>query len=631
MRNPPQVVVPHARIQDNDNSSEGTLWRTTRFKPEGNRIEHALLSPAIPSKSDCMPDARTFPRSWQQESDREPQDSNTFDSTESIQDRVVRVQSDLTDIEAFYKVRFSPSRYARLERFFQGELNALDRASFERYHQEGKIDYLLLKNYLRRKLKQLKQDAMKDEKVLSFLGGFFPFKLASLIQARQNVDPTDGKTTATLLTQLMDHIALVKTRITKKQEVVEPAIALRASTTLIELQFHLQEWYFFHAEYDPLFTWWLSDPWPKMEAALADLANTIKTVALGLDPEDTNTIIGEPIGRAGLLEVLESEMIPYSPEELIDIAHKEYTWCETEMAKAAKAMGHANWRTALEAVKNDYVPPGEQPQLVKKLTLEATKYVKKNDLVTIPPVCEETWQTFMMPPAAQKMNPFFLGGTSIIVSYPTSSMSHPDKMMSMRGNNVHFARATVFHEMIPGHHLHMHYLARHRSYRQIFDTPFCIEGWAFYWEMLLWDAESWVKSPEDRIGMLFWRMHRCARIVFSLKYQLGEMSAQECVELLVDWVGHERATAEGEVRRSIMGGYGPLYQAGYMLGGIQLYKLRREVVGNGRQGMGEKEFHDRFLKANMMPVELFRALVMGHKLEKDFKSTWRFYGHEDGD
>lgn len=548
----------------------------------------------------------------------------------SIQDRITRVQCDLIDIESFYKVRFSPSRYSRLEQLFKDELNALDKAPFDAYDQEGKIDYLLLKNHLHRKLQQLEQDAIRDEKVLVFLGSFFPFKLASLIQARQGVEPMDGKATATLLVDLMEHIALVKSRIMKKQEIPEPTTALRAATTLVKLRSQLQEWYSFYAGYDPMFTWWLSDPWPKMEAALADLVNTIKTVTLGLDPEDTDTIIGEPIGRAGLLEALESEMIPYSPEELIAIAHKEYTWCENEMTKAATAMGHTNWRTALEAVKNEYVPPGTQPQLVKKLTLEATEYVKKHDLVTVPPVCEETWQTFMMAPSAQKTNPFFLGGESIIVSYPTSSMSHPDKLMSMRGNNVHFARATVFHEMIPGHHLHMHYLARHRSYRQIFDTPFCIEGWAFYWEMLLWDAESWDKTPQNRIGMLFWRMHRCARIVFSLKYQLGEMSAQECVELLVDWVGHERATAEGEVRRSVMGGYGPLYQAGYMLGGIQLYNLRKEVVRDGRHGLSEKVFHDRFLKANMMPVELFRALVTGQELEEDFKSTWRFYGHEDG-
>jgi uncharacterized protein (DUF885 family) len=268
------------------------------------------------------------------------------------------------------------------------------------------------------------------------------------------------------------------------------------------------------------------------------------------------------------------------------------------MKKAADDLGFQDWRDALEHVKNQYVEPGKQPQLVRDLTKEAATYVRKYDRVTVPALCEETIQTFMMSPKAQKMNPFFLGGDEIIVSYPTSTMSHKQKLMSLRGNNIHFARATVFHEMIPGHHLHMHYMVRHRSYRQIFQTPFCIEGWAFYWEMVLWDSPSWHKTPENRIGMLFWRMHRCARIIFSLKYHLGEMSAEECVQFLVDWVGHERATAEGEVRRSVMGEYGPLYQAGYMLGGLQIYALRQELVEKGR--WLEKDFHDYFLKVCCM-------------------------------
>ena len=28
-------------------------------------------------------------------------------------------------------------------------------------------------------------------------------------------------------------------------------------------------------------------------------------------------------------------------------------------------------------------------------------------------------------------------------------------------------------------------------------------------------------APEDRVGMLFWRMHRAARILFSLNFHLG--------------------------------------------------------------------------------------------------------------
>lgn len=272
-------------------------------------------------------------------------------------------------------------------------------------------------------------------------------------------------------------------------------------------------------------------------------------------------------------------------------------------------------------VKNLYVAPGQQTTLVRDLAREAIEYVKEHDLITVPKICEENWRMFMMAPARQKVNPFFLGGKSIIVSYPDDSMDHDEKMMSMRGNNIHFSRSTVFHELIPGHHLQFHYMARYRTYQKLFETPFWIEGWSLYWEMILWDR-GFAVSPQNRIGMLFWRMHRCARIIFSVRFHLGELTPQECTELLVNMVGHERATAEGEVRRSFNGDYTPLYQAGYMLGALQLYSLRREVL---KGGTTEKEFHDTVMKENNMPIEMLRALILEQKLDPDFKTSWKFY------
>jgi uncharacterized protein (DUF885 family) len=153
-------------------------------------------------------------------------------------------------------------------------------------------------------------------------------------------------------------------------------------------------------------------------------------------------------------------------------------------------------------------------------------------------------------------------------------------------------------------------------------TPFWTEGWAFYWEMILWDRE-FAATPEDKMGMLFWGMHRCLRIIFSLKFHLGQMTPEECIEMLVKKGGHERATAEGEVRRSFNGDYSPLYQAGYMLGALQFYALRREIVDAGV--VKEKEFHDRVLRENHMPVEMLRALLKKEKLAWDHKPSWKFY------
>jgi uncharacterized protein (DUF885 family) len=140
--------------------------------------------------------------------------------------------------------------------------------------------------------------------------------------------------------------------------------------------------------------------------------------------------------------------------------------------------------------------------------------------------------------------------------------------------------------------------------------------------MLLWN-EGFSQSPEDRIGMLFWRMHRCARIIFSLKYHLGEWTPQQCIDFLVDRVGHERANAEGEVRRSFYGGYKPLYQVGYMIGGLQFMALKNEMTAHGK--MTVKQFHDAVLQQNSMPVEMLRNILLNKPLQQAYQPGWRFY------
>lgn len=100
------------------------------------------------------------------------------------------------------------------------------------------------------------------------------------------------------------------------------------------------------------------------------------------------------------------------------------------------------------------------------------------------------------------------------------------------------------------------------------------------------------------------------------------MTPQECIDFLVDKVGHEYANAEAEVRRSFEGNYGPLYQIAYMVGGLQFYALKAEMVDQGT--MSEKEFHDFIMTQNTLPIELIRARIKGETLSKDHRTSWRF-------
>jgi uncharacterized protein (DUF885 family) len=453
-----------------------------------------------------------------------------------------------------------------------------------------------------------------------------------LEENRRKMLPLDAKKTAGLLTKLAEQfkqtIADIKLSLKPGNEaklvITKKTHAHRAAGMMDNLRMLLKRWFTFYNGYDPLFTWWVGEPYTELVQTLEDYSAFLRKEILGVIKDDrSGPVIGDPIGHEALLVELANEMVPYTPEELIAIGYKEYDWCESEMIKASQELGYGDdWMKALEYVKTLHVAPGDQPMLIYKQAHEAIDFIEKKNLLSIPPLARETWRVEMMSPERQKVNPFFTGGEVISVSFPTNTMAYDQKLMSMRGNNIHFARATVHHELIPGHHLQGFMNSRYCTYRRIFNTPFWLEGWALYWEMLLWDNE-FPQSAENKIGMLFWRMHRCARIIFSLSFHLEEMSAQECINFLVNRVGHELDNATAEVRRSFETSYSPLYQCAYMLGGLQFRALHEELVKSGK--LSAREFHDAVLKGNSIPVEMVRAALVGQRLNKNFKSQWKFY------
>lgn len=559
----------------------------------------------------------TKPSTLQEESESEP-----------IQDRIVRVSEDLSEIEKFYNIEGSPTRHARLSSFFTSELEALSNAPFASYSQDEKADYLLLKTFLSRAQRNLDLDRVREAEFAPFVAPFAePIRTWCEVRQRQQADEVfEPQTLAASLSTTRDAVLRSIAHVTAHGDEYSQATGSRAARRISELRQHLSETCDFYSGYHPSFDYWVASPRAALDAALKDLETQVRDSIVG-SGGDTNTIVGEPIGRDGLLVELEAEMIPYSPEELLRIAEREYAWCEREMKAAATQLGFADWRDALEHVKNLYAPPATHPSFVRGLVAEGATYVRRHDLVSVPRLAEEAIAMTRIPPARQRVSPFFLGGFRLQVAYPREDMAHADKLMTLRGNNRHFSRATAFHEMIPGHRLQLYVGARSRPYRaRLFSTPFFVEGWALYWEMVLWDRGDFFVAPEDRVGSLFWRMHRCVRITFSLGFHLGKITPRRCVELLVERVGHERSTAEGEVRRSLNGSYPPLYQAGYMLGALQLMQLRREAVDADAARFAEKEFHDRILRANVMPIEMLRALLLEKELREDFRSTWRFYG-----
>ena len=571
-----------------------------------------------------------------------------------------------------FPVASSKARRERFKKFYSEWLRSLSTHDFDSMSQDGKIDYVLFKNHLEYELRQLDIQSRQLEEIAPLLP--FAAKIIEMEESRRRMEPINSPKVAAMLTELRKQVEEKRraielglrpegrggdTSVSIEPLRVKKTVANRAVAAINALRTNLRNWYTFYNGYDPIFTWWNEEPYRSLDQALTTYAAFISERVVGIRaegaqtqtgqtrggpggggggqrgeqvqrppttarPGDTSDIVGDPIGREALLSELRSEMIPYTPEEIIAIGEKEMAWCENEMKKASRDLGYGDdWHKALEHVKNLYVEPGKQPEMIRDLALEAIKFVEDNNLVTVPELARESWRMEMMTPERQLVSPFFLGGEVIQVSFPTNTMAHEQKMMSMRGNNIHFSRATVHHELIPGHHLQGFMSARNKPYRGVFGTPFWTEGNALYWELLLWDL-NFAKTPENRIGMLFWRMHRCARIIFSLSFHLEKMTPQECIDLLVNKVGHERDNATAEVRRSFDGSYGPLYQIAYLIGGLQQYAMYKELVRT--QKMTIKAYNDALLKENRIPIEMLRAAITNQKLTRDFVTNWKFYG-----
>jgi hypothetical protein len=581
---------------------------------------------------------------------------------------VEEYSADQASLARRYDAPDSPAQRRRMREFYAGWRARLKDVAFDKLGQEGKADYVLLDSYLRHQADLLD----RNDKLRGETAPLVPFydRVLALQDARRDLATVDPVASARTVASIAHEVDSMRTLFeppaparaggapvaadSAKPRAPAPranrTVGNRAAQNVDRLRALVGTWYRYYDGYDPIFSWWVSDPYRKLDEALNRYAATIRERVVGIRPatgrggaavasnaagggraggapvEDPDgPIIGVPIGAEGLKADLAFEMIPYTPEELIAIAEREYAFSLSEMKKASRDMGFGDdWKAAMEKVKNTYVEPGKQPELIRDLAAQAEAFFDKHDWVTIPALAREDWRMEMMAADRQRVSPFFLGGESILVSYPTSEMTEDEKLMSMRGNNPYFSHATVFHELNPGHHLQGFMSARYNSHRRLFSTPFWNEGQSLYWEMFLWD-HGFQDSPENRVGALFWRMHRSARIIFSLNFHLGKMTPEQAIQFLVDTVSFERANAEGEVRRSFNGSYSPLYQAGYMLGGLQLRALHEELVDSRK--MTDREFHDAVLQGGPMPIAIVRARLEHIPITREGPAPWRFDVH----
>ena len=165
------------------------------------------------------------------------------------------------------------------------------------------------------------------------------------------MEPINSAKVAATLTELKKQVDEQRSKVEKGFQ-GKKAVANRAVAALNALKGNLRNWYTFYNGYDPVFTWWNEEPYKSVDQALTNYSTFISEKVVGVRvaqseatrgqgsggsqrqssspnarPGDTSDIVGDPIGREALISELRSEMIPYTPEEIIAIGEKEMAWC----------------------------------------------------------------------------------------------------------------------------------------------------------------------------------------------------------------------------------------------------------------------------------------------------------------
>jgi uncharacterized protein (DUF885 family) len=166
---------------------------------------------------------------------------------------------------------------------------------------------------------------------------------------------------------------------------------------------------------------------------------------------------------------------------------------------------------------------------------------------------------------------------------------------------------TTFHESVPGHHLQLalaEELDLHPVLGELEVTSYG-EGWGLYAERLA-DQMSLYSGPLQRLGMLTADSLRAARLVVDTGLHAKGWTRGQAIEFLMSNTSLGRDTAESEIDRYTAE---PGQATSYMIGRLELERLREHARVNLGDDFSLKDFHDTVLGNGMTPLpELGRSV-----------------------
>lgn len=342
------------------------------------------------------------------------------------------------------------------------------------------------------------------------------------------------------------------------------------------------------------------------------------------------------LGRDAYVNMLKSEFIDLTPEQILEIGLRELRAEQQRFAQAAAQIDAS--KPTLEvyrAIQREHpTAPGLLPDTRKNL--EAIRqFIIDRRILTIPSEVrarvEETLPPFRSTSFASMdtPGPFERKATEAYYYVTPVEPDWTPKQAEewLTAFNYYALDVTSIHEAYPGHYVQ--FLALNASPVSAVDKVFSsypfVEGWALYCEQMMVDEgfgqprNPATATHEERLRAAKYRLEqsdeallRLCRLCCSIKLHCQGMSVDDATRFFMENCYFEEKPARQE---AVRGTYDPGYLY-YTLGKLMILKLRRDWQAQEGKNFTLRRFHDEFLRHGAPPIRLLREIML-----KDSK-TW---------
>jgi uncharacterized protein (DUF885 family) len=168
--------------------------------------------------------------------------------------------------------------------------------------------------------------------------------------------------------------------------------------------------------------------------------------------------------------------------------------------------------------------------------------------------------------------------------------------------------ATSFHEGIPGHHLQLAISTELTDIPEFRKRAFIAaygEGWGLYSERLA-DEMGIYTTPLDRMGMLEADSMRACRLVVDTGMHALGWSRQRAVDYMTENSPMAVSQIVPEIDRYAVT---PGQALAYMIGRLEIQRIRRDAEAELGSAFDIKGFHDTVLGSGLMPLPILDRVV----------------------